>query len=643
MFLDTWMAGGLGRAQGAFDEMVFRSMVQDGSPFYDPLGLVSEGTKVDFRVEANSYLYGTRFMSYLAYENGPESLVRWTSRSPGSKGYYASQFRKVYGKTLNQAWADWVAFEHDFQRSNLEAVRQYPTTPFRDLSRQPLGSVSRAYVDPSRGKLYAGLNYPGIVGHIGAISLHDGSIAKLHDIKEPKVFIVTSLAYDPEGRTLFYTADNNAYRDLIALDPETKREHLLLKDARIGELVFNRVDRSLWGVRTFNGICTLVRIPHPYQEWHKVYSWPYGEVAYDLDLSPDGALLSASVGEIGGQQALRVMKTESLLAGDPTPVGRLDFGTAIPSNFVFSPDGRYLYGSSYYTGVSNIFRYELATGAREAVTNAETGFFRPIPLGGDRLIVFRYTGEGFVPAEIDAKPLEDVSAITFLGQQIAEKHPVVKGWMAGSPGIVPIEQLVTKKGPYRPLLSLGLESIYPVVEGYKVYPAYGVHLRLSDPIQLNGASLTASYTPNSGLPEGERLHLEAEYRRYEFGLAFKLNPADFYDLFGPTKTSLKGYSVGASYLKTLVYDAPRKLDLTVDATYYGGLERLPDFQNVPTDVDSTLATRARLRYSHLRQSLGAVDDEKGLELGRRVRGRPGGRASPTPRSSRTSTSGGHFR
>ena len=131
VFLDTWMAGGLGRAQGAFDEMVFRSMVQDGSPFYDPLGLVSEGTKVDFRVEANSYLYGTRFMSYLAYENGPESLVRWTSRSPGSKGYYASQFRKVYGKTLNQAWADWVAFEHDFQRSNLEAVRQYPTTPFR--------------------------------------------------------------------------------------------------------------------------------------------------------------------------------------------------------------------------------------------------------------------------------------------------------------------------------------------------------------------------------------------------------------------------------------------------------------------------------------------------------------------------------
>ena len=32
------------------------------------------------------------------------------------------------------------------------------------------------------------------------------------------------------------------------------------------------------------------------------------------------------------------------------------------------------------------------------------------------MIVFRYSGEGFVPAVIaDPKPLEDVSAITFLG------------------------------------------------------------------------------------------------------------------------------------------------------------------------------------------------------------------------------------
>ena len=54
---------------------------------------------------------------------------------------------------------------------------------------------------------------------------------------------------------------------------------------------------------------------------------------------------------------------------------------------MFSRDGRYLYGSSYYTGVSNIFRYEVATGDVEAVSNAETGFFRPMPLADGRLVV----------------------------------------------------------------------------------------------------------------------------------------------------------------------------------------------------------------------------------------------------------------
>ncbi|UCD95345.1 MAG: hypothetical protein JSU69_04650 [Candidatus Zixiibacteriota bacterium] len=72
VFLETWMAGGFGRALGAYDEMVFRTMVRDSARFYDPVGLEAEGTKVDFHVGVNSYLHGTRFFNYLAYHYGPE-------------------------------------------------------------------------------------------------------------------------------------------------------------------------------------------------------------------------------------------------------------------------------------------------------------------------------------------------------------------------------------------------------------------------------------------------------------------------------------------------------------------------------------------------------------------------------------------
>ena len=612
VFVETWMAGGRGRAQSPYDEMIVRSMVKDGSRFYDPLGLVSEGTKIDFKVEATSYLYGARFMSYLAYQHSPESLIRWVARAPGSKAYYSSQFKKVYGVSLAEAWRDWIAWERGFQTANLDRIRLYPTTPYRDLAPQALGAVSRAYLDPDRRKLYAAFNYPGAVAHVGAISLEDGSVEKIRDVKDPEHYIVTSLAYDPAAKTLFYTTDNYAYRDLLALDPETKQARLLIKDARIGDLVFNRADRSLWGVRHFGGVATLVRIPYPYHEWNQVHSWPYGEVIFDIDISPDGQRLSASHSEISGRQSLRVMKIESLLAGEVTPEATFDFGPATPSNFVFSPDGKYLYGSSYYTGVSNIFRYDLASGKLDAVSNTETGLFRPLPAGPDSLIVFRYTGEGFVAATIDATPREDVSAITFLGQQIAEKYPVVKDWTVGSPAAIPLDSLITRQGKYSSLRGVALESIYPVVQGYKDFAALGVRINFSDPLLLNRASLTASYTPDSDLPENERYHVRGDYRRHDWSAAFQVNGADFYDLFGPTQTSLKGHAFGVGYHRTLLYDQPRRLDLNVDATYYGGLERLPDYQNVPTDFDSTLATRATLRYRDLRHSLGNVDEEKGL-------------------------------
>ena len=39
VFMETWMSGGIGRAQNGYDEMVFRSMVRDSAFFFDFVGL----------------------------------------------------------------------------------------------------------------------------------------------------------------------------------------------------------------------------------------------------------------------------------------------------------------------------------------------------------------------------------------------------------------------------------------------------------------------------------------------------------------------------------------------------------------------------------------------------------------------------
>ena len=519
VFIETWMAAGQGRAQSGYDEMVFRAMVKDNARFYDPLGLVAEGTKIDFQVEAHSYLYGGRFMTWLAYRHSPDRLVEWIARRPGSKAYFASQFRHVFGTSLESAWAEWIAFERVFQAENLAAIRKFPITPASDLSPRALGSVSRAFYDARADRLYAGLNYPGRVAHIGAVSGKDGAVQHLVDVKGPRIYQVTSLAWDEAGQALFYTTDNDAHRDLVRLDIGTGRTEVLQRDLRVGDITVNRADRSVWGVRHLNGLASIVRIAPPYREWTRVITLPYGTVAYDLDISPDGTMAVASFGEVSGRQNVRVLRTEALLGGDVTPMAAFDFGgTAVPNGFVFSPDGRFLYGTSYYTGVSNVFRYEIATKALEVVTNTETGFFNPIPLGNDELIVFRYTGEGFLPARITARPLADVGAITFLGEQTISRHAVLKQWDVGSPMSIPFDTMEQTTRPYGLTGGLGLESLYPIVQGYKDTAAVGVRAVLSDPLRLNHADLSVSFSPDRSLSTRERLHLAAEYQRYDMTL-----------------------------------------------------------------------------------------------------------------------------
>ena len=612
VFLETWMQGGLGRAQGGYDEMVFRAMVRDNAHFYDPLGLASRAIRVNFQVGANAYLYGTRFFTYLAYVHSPEKVLAWIRRDEGSQRNYADQFQQIFGIPLEQAWEGWIVFEHEFQRRNLEEVRKFPITPQHNLAAAAIGSISRMYYDEPTGILYAAFRYPGVVDHVGALNTNDGSVRRLADIKRAVTYRVTSFAYDPTSGTAFFTNDNLAYRDLMAVNVKTGEERMLLEDARIGEIAFNPVDRSLWGIRHNNGIALLVRIPYPYTQWFHVYEFPYEYVPYDLDISPDGRLLSASVSEVNSDQFLRVWELEKLVAGDVRPLSEFRFGQSIPESFVFSPDGRYLYGSSYYTGVSNIFRYEVATGAVEAVSNAEIGFFRPVPLADGRLLVLAYTADGFIPATIDPRPLQDVGAITFLGTEVATKYPVVKTWQVPPPSTVDYDKEVIGKGPYIPLRNLALDNAFPVLQGYKDYAGIGYHFNIADPLTYAEIGITAAFTPTSNLPGDERGHVEITGRYLGWRTALSWNRSDFYDLFGPTKRSRKGYAAKLGYTDWLIFDEPRKLDLIFDFAYYDQIDTLPNAQNVSTNFTRLVTGEAGLHYTDVRRSLGAVDDEKGL-------------------------------
>jgi hypothetical protein len=289
---------------------------------------------------------------------------------------------------------------------------------------------------------------------------------------------------------------------------------------------------------------------------------------FDLDVSHDGTMLAMSVAEINGANFLHLYRTADLLAGDTQPFKQYSFGQAAPEGFVFTADGNHMYGSSYYTCISNIYHYDLASGKMDAVSNIDTGLFDPMPMPGGKLAALEYTGQGFLPVTFDPKPLDDLSAITFLGTEVAEKHPIVKTWGVGSPAKVDLDALVTKRGAYKPGHEMRLQAHYPVVEGYRGAGALGWNMDFGDTFSLYHLGVDAAVSTAGSTDHGQRLHLDMDFKAMNWEVRYWHNHADFYDLFGPTRTSLKGDSLFVGYKRALILDNPVRIFFRVNSCYY---------------------------------------------------------------------------
>jgi len=147
-----------------------------------------------------------------------------------------------------------------------------------------------------------------------------------------------------------------------------------------------------------------------------------------------------------------------------------------------------------------------------------------------------------------------------------------------------------------------------------------VRLNFSDRIGTTALELTTSYSPGGDLQSSERLHLRAVLRHWNWKLSAALNRGDFYDLFGPTTTSRKGYALSLQYSGNLFRDGPRHLGWTAQVAAYGGLRTVPEYQNVSASFTRLQSFSTDLEYESLRRSLGAIEDEMGTTWGATVRG-----------------------
>jgi hypothetical protein len=426
------------------------------------------------------------------------------------------------------------------------------------------------------------------------------------------LYYSTHLAYDPEQNLIFITEQNHNYRSLVQIDANTKKKKTLIKFSRTGELVFNKKDRSIWGVKHQNGFSIIVKIPEPYTVIIPMYSAEFGKSLFDLAISNNGEQLSATLSGVSGFQSVVLFQLQDLENGIKQYKTILELEDNTLNQFKFSLNDQYLIGTSYYTGVSNIWRISLSNNNFELLSNTETGFFMPLQHCPDSLIVLKFQRDGMQPGTIPIHVLEDANSIEYLGNLVYERNPEIKELTLSAPPKIMTDSLKFQEGSYNMFKEMKLINAYPDIAGFKNTMALGYRLNFSDYIGISNIKIFLGTSPWSSNSNKQKIHAQLDWKYWNWNLKAAYNKTDFYDLFGPTKRSRAGYMIGLNYNRVFALKKPLVYTFNAGAYTYGDLEVLPQYQSIVTPIKDFQALTASFEVKKLRKTLGGIQHEKGF-------------------------------
>lgn len=375
------------------------------------------------------YLYGSYFTEWIADTYGEESLRKMADdygKNIIPWGFNRS-IRRATGKTYEEMFDPWVDSMKKHYRAveasvRAEGVREGTRlTHHGQIARFPRWIPKNAWAGYEGGLLYYRDDGHSRTGFYALPLKHDthGNIvnaayAEKHSEEMVRVANEAASSFDPDGGLVFGAQEITRlvlqWNDLERCAPGVKsafglgdggRQRLtdglrafepsVSPDGR--RVVYTRNNGSTRSIHIADLTSTGIENERP------LVTTATFEQAFTPRWSPDGTHVAYSVWKTGGNRDIRYVDVDNNTFEDLTDDRAMD---GDPS---FSADGRYLYFHSDRTGISNIYAYELKTGALKLVTNVVTGAYMPEPSpDGKTLAYVGYSIDGF---DMFAMPIDE--------------------------------------------------------------------------------------------------------------------------------------------------------------------------------------------------------------------------------------------
>ncbi len=604
IFCETWLNKGGGRVFSSFDEMYFRTLIHDHQPLLEADRIDGEQEN-HFLLETLSYLYGSRFISWLAWRYSPQQVNQWYSHK--NLFCYKKKFKKTFAVSLQQGWKQFKQKETAHQQKNINRVKQTPLTTL-DIRSDPMGWTSQPYIDGCGRHILFACHRSHELASLKRLDLKTNRVETVASLPTPALLNVTSTAYDSTFDFFFYTTQNTrGFRDLWAIDIRTKQKKLIFRNSRMGDLAIDPQNHALWGVQMHNGLNALAVSPFPYRKISTLFTLPVHTTLCHLAVSPDGRKMAAILKHGNGLQKLILIDMQNLI-DKKTFVYETIAKVGNPEHPNWSKNGSRLYWNAFTTGVANIYRRDKGDDQNRPVSNVVSGLFRPCALSDTLLFAFLFTPDGFQPVTWNADAIEGIKAIRYMGQAIVDKHPAVKGWALAQQKPISDTVHVSPDKPYRWWRHLHRSMTVPMVAASGREQVIGLTAEFRDHL------LEHRLFAQIGMDRQNRLlHMVYKYSyRDLLKMSYRHNAATFYDLVNNRQTALEGKRAMVEYKKWWVYDLPTQIEQWTTLLWGQGLTDIEP-ESYEINQANLIGLKTRIGGQHLRKRIGSVQFEKGYK------------------------------
>ncbi len=389
-YSETVTEEGYGRGNYTYTDMYIRTAFLQKNP---PLLDRSSSSANIWPFGEARYLYGVSFINYINKMYGEEKIFTFNRENAGYLFFtWGISFKNVYGKEMYKVWQDWINYEEEREKSFVARIEMEGITNFI-----PIG-MEKGYVYSisfnNTGDKAAYCIRP--AERLGGLYIYDFKSGSEKCIK--KGLYAGNLLFSKDDKRIFYIRSDvmrNVYHknNIYEFDLIKKREKQITKTGSIQGFTFTEDEDELL-------IC--YSTPHG-TEIHFIKS--DGEIKSIVkpenniplveqpDLSPDKKTVAFSCKDLNGRRGIYLSLLQDLKMG----IFRVKKITASPYN-AFSPawlNSEELLFVADKDGIYNIYKLDINTGITERITNVVTGVFDPEVSIDGKIILKKYTSEGY--------------------------------------------------------------------------------------------------------------------------------------------------------------------------------------------------------------------------------------------------------